>query len=501
MESLVRSFVRKVHKRSRECPVRDVVAHLLPVLHPRSPVDVVDEALRVLSDVARRDADALFVHGGLAALAELTLHGESRRTALALLHATSQETATVAWSLVHVPTTLPPVLAWHHDRPDLAIELIDFLTRTTAYPALFEIPNLMSTLTGTLLSTSTLDDPHVSSRVLEVLPRLVRSPETARVFWHGGGVFLLDAVAMHRANGSMTRCVVARALAELVVHEPTTVEQTMQPPSDNLVFALRLDVRDEEDFAKLDAPLHAKVIRNAVRRNKDFVREYTARLTIEAASMPPALLFTALMRCEEFLPVMHDSLLALFQAVSTRADVHADTRAHAALVACATTPARALVPCFPQLVAAADPDDSNLAIHLSTLMREPEAVTAPLQVHGCDHVGVHLLHLLLGDGYVHTPSSKLGKVVEATLATAPRLPPYAQTLDGAPEKKKTVPTKVCCPITLEGMHCPVVASDGHTYELEALVRHARTGGTLRSPLTRAPLATWIVYNRALYWSE
>jgi hypothetical protein len=205
-----------------------------------------------------------------------------------------------------------------------------------------------------------------------------------------------------------------------------------------------------------------------------------------------------LARCQEFLLAMDGiTLLPLFQAVAPRADLCSETLACAAWLACATTLSRALVPCFPLLVACADPDDETLAAHLTELLQgDCAAVTAPLVVHGCDRVAVHVLHLLLGDGYAHDPTTKLGAAVERVVRAYGVRPPFAHALadDGA---KRTVPTDTVCPITLEGMHCPVVASDGHTYELEAIVRVARTGTTFRSPLTREPLATWVAYNRAL----
>eukprot|EP00210_Caulerpa_lentillifera_P006950 g6645.t1 len=46
---------------------------------------------------------------------------------------------------------------------------------------------------------------------------------------------------------------------------------------------------------------------------------------------------------------------------------------------------------------------------------------------------------------------------------------------------------VCCPITLEVMHDPVIASDGHTYEREAIKQWLRY--KKESPVTRQPLSS------------
>ena len=57
------------------------------------------------------------------------------------------------------------------------------------------------------------------------------------------------------------------------------------------------------------------------------------------------------------------------------------------------------------------------------------------------------------------------------------------------------PSDFCCPITHEVMVEPVVASDGHSYEREALMEIL--GGTKLSPLTREPLEDVICPNHTL----
>lgn len=55
---------------------------------------------------------------------------------------------------------------------------------------------------------------------------------------------------------------------------------------------------------------------------------------------------------------------------------------------------------------------------------------------------------------------------------------------------------VCCPITQMPMSYPVVASDGHTYERDAIIRHVLSLG-LWSPVTRLPISYHLYENRAL----
>lgn len=53
-----------------------------------------------------------------------------------------------------------------------------------------------------------------------------------------------------------------------------------------------------------------------------------------------------------------------------------------------------------------------------------------------------------------------------------------------------------CPITMDVCIDPVVASDGYTYERDAILRHILNGGT--SPMTRDPIDSFVVPNMALF---
>jgi len=59
-----------------------------------------------------------------------------------------------------------------------------------------------------------------------------------------------------------------------------------------------------------------------------------------------------------------------------------------------------------------------------------------------------------------------------------------------------LPDEFVCPITMDKMRDPVVASDGHSYERSAILSVLRDGNGL-SPLTREPLQTTFFPNRAL----
>jgi hypothetical protein len=55
-------------------------------------------------------------------------------------------------------------------------------------------------------------------------------------------------------------------------------------------------------------------------------------------------------------------------------------------------------------------------------------------------------------------------------------------------------TECTCPITLERIVNPVILSDGHTYERDAIMRHFASSGFV-SPLTRQRVAPYVFTNR------
>jgi len=67
----------------------------------------------------------------------------------------------------------------------------------------------------------------------------------------------------------------------------------------------------------------------------------------------------------------------------------------------------------------------------------------------------------------------------------------------AAAREASCPLDFCCPILHERMADPVVASDGHTYEREAIMAVLGPAGTKISPLTREPLGTHVLPNRTL----
>lgn len=127
--------------------------------------------------------------------------------------------------------------------------------------------------------------------------------------------------------------------------------------------------------------------------------------------------------------------------------------------------------------------DSFLPDHPHTLGRGWYRVTDAVREYltGCMGALAHPLHPNL-QHYCHDLVDKYDLDVDALPPSPPRL----------------CDDVIRCPITLEPMHFPVVASDGNTYELGALVNLRRNdANTFVSPISREDLVDAVVFNRCL----
>ena len=95
---------------------------------------------------------------------------------------------------------------------------------------------------------------------------------------------------------------------------------------------------------------------------------------------------------------------------------------------------------------------------------------------------------------MHAPTHLQWRVVRAHLRR--HWPAKMEALIGPDEGVRREARKECCPITHQPLVDAVVASDGHTYERDALLEHMARNGAL-SPMTREPLEYHLYPNRAL----
>ena len=201
------------------------------------------------------------------------------------------------------------------------------------------------------------------------------------------------------------------------------------------------------------------------------------------------------------------------------------------LPALAETVMRGLAAAAPSAlgVAWAAAADGALERLLRGIQRRPSVVLSPLGVHGePSHLFVHVLPLLLGTAArARDDSCAWAGVVRDALrgADLPRTVGCARLLgelaarhelpeiarpddaallaeegddddDAARAARGALRAAVAtCAVTLEPMHCPVILSDGRTYELATALALWRADVPGRSPLTRESVCPWLVYNR------
>lgn len=488
MESIVRSFVGKIRQRSAECGGRNVVLHLLPVLRSDTPPDLVEEALSILVDFPELVVEV----GGLEKIAELeSLTPTAANAVVTIVHACPRTTLD---PVLQNEALLHRLVEWHrHSEPVLLLGLLEQVSR---YDSVAPTATLVPKLVAIFFNSTVFDDPFASVRLLELLPRLVYTEEAAQHLWSRGGAFLLDAVCRHRVQGRATRAgVLVRSLAELVLHQPILTDDALhKAPLVSLAEAVCMDARDFDDFVTLDTALHSAALRERLQGHAVFLETYVHSFTMSMPTLTPSLVEGAMEHLADMVPTkgpIH-GILELFDAA--RGSVHGDALAQLAWILCATTRARDVVLQFPSLCEVhaqlAQEEhvcehfrrfDAELSSHFEALAAHPACIALPLVVRGCS-VPTLAKHLL---PFLHSP---IARPTEGTLLHA--------AIEDVDAGTTQLTTATACPITLERMRCPVVATDGHTYELAALVRLFRTGET-RSPLTRETLSPSVVYNRAL----
>lgn len=96
----------------------------------------------------------------------------------------------------------------------------------------------------------------------------------------------------------------------------------------------------------------------------------------------------------------------------------------------------------------------------------------------------------------HATSDCHWRIVRAALRRAWPAKVHDEEVVSVIEEEGDAQDAFLCPITMERMRHPCVASDGHTYERDAILQHLVRNGFV-SPITRQPLTDHLVDNRAL----
>lgn len=368
---------------------------------------------------------------------------------------------------------------------------------------------------------------HVLTTAWSTLTQVVEdAPALFQRFWMQCGPLLLEALAVHQitdqSSGLLPR------VHRLLQHVPSCVAVSL-PPSTAVLDALTIDVLADGDVGTV----------LSLSCNESIFSQFIVHGEFVAAM---------LLRSTERFPVLDTAtrmaLTDWFLLCASRPDgaplpnavlevfcldlIDEPTRQKRALLAATALGTDAMVPHFESLLSAASPEDELdvlLCSRFEQLEREPSLL--------CTHVFAlegqpklllfHCIECLLGPGYAPAKCVTDARIRSflATAITSARSHNSCGTelycrhiarrfhIQGVMEAcplmadendSILVGLSRCishCSVTLEPMHCPVVASDGLTYELSAMVSLFRTQTPPLSPITRATLQPFVVFNQRL----
>lgn len=546
MDALLQSFVRKVHTHSLTAPqdvaTIDSVHHLLSVIsRPNLCSSVAVSALGAIHSAVEYDPSSFLACDGpsvVLAVDHESLPHEAKMCIVRILALLDDVTLVDGIRRIGAPWVVPRVMTLHtsmgeagaHRSFELAEQLLIHGETRGPLLACRPITHFMQ-----LMTTSLLDHPSSSHRALNVINGLVHTRCEAQQFWRQGGSFLIQAIVRHRKNGVPTHGLL-KAVSNIAAMDVSLANESLAVTEDlALIFMAELDEgTDVQHFIDLTS---LPGIGQRLMAYPVVLQHYVVFLLQTLGDhTPDDKLCRALCQLNVMIPmdranisfqVQHHIYRIFGTTCSSHRETSLETRIQAAIAVCKSSITESVARIFPSLLEMVTAEQVELDVemlhHVECMIDDPAVVVRPLRVHG--HTGDVLFHtmpLIVGKGAVLTTSSKtstrLRQHLEAHVRSVlgephphPALVLYCRELiqthgldiDAVPE----VPPHPCtatCPVTMEHMHCPVAASDGHTYELQALVevhRNRSIGDGARSPMTRESLESWVVYNRRLVETE
>ena len=559
MDDLLRSFAIKLEKHAQTKPddfaSPEAVDQLCAILRrEKVPTDIAENAIATMASIVMDDAGAFVRNRGMERLADyakgnwIRLSGETKRGIVNVI----AECSTWRPGMHPDKEAIVDLVKLHH-AVGHERRLWSFLGRVTEEPRIVtalvqagEFPCILSRLNSKLLDT-----PHLSAKALRVIPRFVNCRRTAQMFWDGGGAILLRQVARHRVLMRIEEGVVLTAVAQLVMSHIGVSTKALEGVSSDVVGAIAMDAHaPETTFFIHNAPLVIPSLRLALATRNGFVDTYIHRLVGVLRTLTKETLKMCLDYVSDMLKFVPDAtenrrsnLIRLFIEVQLQMGPLATElplEAKAASILCRGVDTTHVAPFFVSMLRilersaapnvptfrpdAFDELDGELLVHFATMTKDASrSVTYPMVLHGhVENAAFCMASVLFGEStrvprryrirarihdYLQNCVDKYART--GTDAMRRYCRDVAQRYHLTMTQNETLPlsssNKVTCPLTLDTMYCPVVASDGHTYEMQALVtlasRSDLNSTPLKSPMTREPLETWMVYNRALVQQE
>lgn len=336
--------------------------------------------------------------------------------------------------------------------------------------------------------------------------------DTDDAWWTRGGAVLLANVVERRLCNQIVEPVVLRTLSTLPPMPVTGCRVDAAVDA-----AVSMDAFEHPHGLSAVAATLARHpwLRAALLKDPRFVRVVVVRAAMSNGDAPPALLHDV-----AGVVANHPGYWMLYDALYRNA-----AEAHRHMCALVLLRGGALVSVaahLPAMLAYARARtqmgrkiDADLEPHVRAVLDDPSVLlmAASVGVEGGDPPGGLVLHLIDTIVGAHRLTGRtrcdrllraylrenLASVADATGVLREHCVAVSLTHGIAPvpaSAERLHDDDACrCPITLEAMHCPVVASDGHSYELSALLR--LPGPPRTSPMTRRPLHRNVYLNRAL----
>jgi hypothetical protein len=563
MDALLKSFVNKVHVHvtttDASCEGGECIAkHLIPVLSSTATYEVKSQALGTLSHLKQDPltADLIRNGGGIIGTLHFMLNNPSEKVSVQcimhaydiisladadLLYRSLCDDILLSQSL-SVMTTL---LEWfQHIPPGHPHNFCSFLSLCAGnYDLIKELKrhNPIQTINDYFYKweEAICSDSQDILFVIKTAIDIVGSSKSVfRRFWKGCGPLLIEAYCKHRTRVDLSE-------ASTPVMDILYILTAHIPPDTQILLAPTSGVYDSlcDDLMYVETHL-AKV--NSVLMNHSMAEQLLEHARFISTFFFKALEYFSLMDLPgreatlDYLTIAASNTHAnisreIYDAFYTRV-LDNPTRAKRALLYSIGVQTKDIVPQFKNLLADnQDPDfsdlDSILCDHFDVIISNPRYVLGDEGVvvdGGPSHTLFHCIENVIGkiplgntltgvrihnflrdtmldiqsNGYYTYGMQTYFNHIKDTF----NIQDVCIQCDNPLHEHSDVVVKgvldciSTCPITLEAMHCPVIASDGNTYEMQAILRHLYQPQAL-SPLTRELLSPHITFNRALEHKE
>lgn len=534
----------------------DPTSFLLPLISFEAPDDTLHATLESILATYRRTKVTFRKHGGLMKILPLigrpSLSPGTASVLIEFLHGEASVPCMFAAAVLHAQDSLQCVqrllALLVSSGPDALESLLVIVNAMLEDVDTCEIlhkmhPSPIAQLLP-MMTTRVYENSHLCERALKCMSELVHDHETANMFWRAGH-FLVEAVAVKVVSkqSSSDRTPLILAISHLNLVAPRSTESCLASYTNlkMLCKALAIEMQNVTAFRLFDLIMRSATLRHNLPRQVEHFRGVLVRYLgtfmhdlIEDNLGYIDVLHTLQNVIELATPLKIEDrgseTLRLYHAVcactaSQDASQMLRLKALAAHVTCLLGTPNLIG--FVKLLGALQvlrsdcPESDALDevlwnLFLQGFSKDPCRMVEPFTIHGKPpRLLLHLARDLLGDSIGaprrksnkrHTRTERVimntlqGQVEEAiqeggVSALHAREVAAHFGIEYEPQEEE-MDSEITCPITLVHMHCPVILSDGHTYELAAIVRCTSTTFPWISPVTREELEPWMVYNRA-----